>query len=499
MITKFRIYESNGRKKYFYHATKFEHLPFILKHGLTPNIDRKVNWSGLEEWSRGKVFVTDSLDQAFDYGGLINKKDNSNFPILRILIDPKTLVPDEYGDFYSTEPIRGKFDILIEFGGNWEPLKDWVEHTDKYKIPYTININGVYRSTTNSKGDYIANTEDKIENFYKWFKDSIVIDENKKPLIVYHGTTSNFDKFDIKNTGQNTDSGMWGKGFYFTDKKTIANTYSKRNEKTGTVMSVYLSLNKPYLIKNKSDIFKIDVPAETEDDLLNGAENYSRIFREKLIEKGYDGVIVYDFNNSNGYIEYVAFYPNQIKSAIYNNGEFSRNTSNINEMITKLHIFESKIPETIVIDGVSKSTKNSNNQFIGNTKNEIINFYKWFGDSKVVDENDRPLVVYHGTNIKFNTFKSINRRYFFSDNIKTANSYRSDYVFIDDDEIGIKKHEYDQFKDEVIPNKINIMQVYLKITNPKIKDYKGENWLNSPIERDIDKNKDGTISKVKLI
>ena len=33
------------------------------------------------------------------------------------------------------------------------------------------------------------------------------------------------------------------------------------------------------------------------------------------------------------------------------------------------------------------------------------NFKKWFGNSKVVDRNGDPLIVYHGTRSKFNEFK----------------------------------------------------------------------------------------------
>lgn len=32
------------------------------------------------------------------------------------------------------------------------------------------------------------------------------------------------------------------------------------------------------------------------------------------------------------------------------------------------------------------------------------NFWKWFGDSKVVDSNGNPLVVYHGSTTKFDVF-----------------------------------------------------------------------------------------------
>lgn len=57
---------------------------------------------------------------------------------------------------------------------------------------------------------------------------------------------------------------------------------------------------------------------------------------------------------------------------------------------------EQQIGETIVVDGVERPTKNSNGDLIGNTVESLTNFWKWFGDSKVVDEEGRPLVVYHG-------------------------------------------------------------------------------------------------------
>ena len=37
-------------------------------------------------------------------------------------------------------------------------------------------------------------------------------------------------------------------------------------------------------------------------------------------------------------------------------------------------------------------------------KEKIINFWNWFGDSKIVDKQGRPLVVYHGTLSRFNSF-----------------------------------------------------------------------------------------------
>ena len=41
---------------------------------------------------------------------------------------------------------------------------------------------------------------------------------------------------------------------------------------------------------------------------------------------------------------------------------------------------------------------------IHSTEKGIRNFWKWFGDSKVVDDQGRPLVVYHGTDVTFDEF-----------------------------------------------------------------------------------------------
>jgi hypothetical protein len=54
------------------------------------------------------------------------------------------------------------------------------------------------------------------------------------------------------------------------------------------------------------------------------------------------------------------------------------------------------LPETIEIDGVQRSTRNSNGKPIAFTEEGLRDFWAWFGDSKVVDAEGRPLVVYRG-------------------------------------------------------------------------------------------------------
>lgn len=59
------------------------------------------------------------------------------------------------------------------------------------------------------------------------------------------------------------------------------------------------------------------------------------------------------------------------------------------------------LPGTIEIDGVQRSTVNSNGEPIARTEEGVRNFWTWFGDSKAVDAEGRPVVVYHGTDTKF--------------------------------------------------------------------------------------------------
>ena len=52
--------------------------------------------------------------------------------------------------------------------------------------------------------------------------------------------------------------------------------------------------------------------------------------------------------------------------------------------------------------------ENSSGTIIHHNPNSVMNFWKWFGHSKVVDDSNRPLVLYHGTGNDIQTFQSKN-------------------------------------------------------------------------------------------
>lgn len=100
-------------------------------------------------------------------------------------------------------------------------------------------------------GDRVAAIQAKArtysKSFKEWFGDwqsedktnvSKVVDENSEPLLVWHGTTENFDAFSKSWRGA-TDPGDWGLGFYFSPKKSSSEMYGN------ILMPVFLSIKNP--------------------------------------------------------------------------------------------------------------------------------------------------------------------------------------------------------------------------------------------------------------
>lgn len=170
--------------------------------------------------------------------------------------------------------------------------------------------------------------------FKEWFGDwendpeaaSKVIDpQTGEPLVVYHGTpNASFDVFDARMEGQNTgaaneEHGLGG--FYFTTDASIADTYARTVE-----LEIAIVSERQFGIQPKEDLpspaiypvfLNIRNPLQVE-----GAISRTRINQAHAENR--DGII-----KPGSYPETVAFNPNQIKSAIGNNGAFDANHDSI--------------------------------------------------------------------------------------------------------------------------------------------------------------------------
>lgn len=152
--------------------------------------------------------------------------------------------------------------------------------------------------------------------FRNWFGDSKVVDEGGKPLVVYHGTTRDFTAF---NPGAKQVSGDVGNlGVFFTDSKKYASAYAEdiqgRAKEGGQVVPAYLSLKNP----------KIESIEKMEDIESSWDKKRVAAYKAALMRDGHDGIVF----QSDGANEYVAFRPEQIKSATGNRGTFDPNDPN---------------------------------------------------------------------------------------------------------------------------------------------------------------------------
>jgi len=88
----------------------------------------------------------------------------------------------------------------------------------------TIEVDGVARPRTNSDGQAIAETDEELINFWRWFRDSKVVDSSGRPIPVYHGAkNAGFDRFDTDGQGKTRGTGAW-----FTTDSSHARSYSGR-------------------------------------------------------------------------------------------------------------------------------------------------------------------------------------------------------------------------------------------------------------------------------
>lgn len=109
----------------------------------------------------------------------------------------------------------------------------------KGTTPYaadTIEVDGKTRSVVNNKGQRIAQTEEGLRNFWRWFGDSKVVDAEGRPLVVYHGSDSDIEVF--KTDGQGKTSGA---GAFFTSNPAVASTYTQPT-RGGNISAVYLKI-----------------------------------------------------------------------------------------------------------------------------------------------------------------------------------------------------------------------------------------------------------------
>lgn len=186
----------------------------------------------------------------------------------------------------------------------------------------------VSENNTNSNGQPIASTPEALENFRKWFAGSKVVDTEGNPLVVYRGRQRDYTVMQRNSDSSNftygdePDSG----GLFFHPDLSEVDYYmqgSRGYAPGANVLPAYLSIKNPAYLNSTLSL-----------------EKQAKSLREAEAN-GHDGAFL-----SNG--DMVAFRPEQIKSAIGNQGTFDPTNPDIRYSLSPSQTWA--IPEESRID-----------------------------------------------------------------------------------------------------------------------------------------------------
>jgi hypothetical protein len=160
-------------------------------------------------------------------------------------------------------------------------------------------------------------------NFKRFFGDSKAVNQDGSPMVLYHGTTADFDKFKVGKEG-----GALGNGLYFSPSREFADEYAR--EEGGNVVPVYVSIQNPLIIDGSISrdpmteaLVRLGVDRNKAENIVEKAyEDKGYITNEvksRATKAGFDGIFQYKEGELS---EVVAFNPTQVKSSIGNVGTF---------------------------------------------------------------------------------------------------------------------------------------------------------------------------------
>lgn len=193
----------------------------------------------------------------------------------------------------------------------------------------------------NSSGKKITATKQGLQKFWDWFGNSEAVDDDGRPLVLYHSTNSDIQtlKTGVKTTnnyGILGDVELSRGGIFMTPNLEFSQEYLREGSGQN-VMQLYARIENP--IDLRSGLSETDEAAlekaginiryvtniQNYWELFDNADDGSNDFVDGLKRAGYDGAIFREASpggESSGGVTYVAFEPEQIKSATGNRGTF---------------------------------------------------------------------------------------------------------------------------------------------------------------------------------
>ena len=239
---------------------------------------------------------------------------------------------------------RTSLELDEEFGDAWRNQQDEMD-----AISATAIVRGNYLKAPNGADTNLTPEQwamVRTKNFLNWFGDWIndpenaskVVDENGEPKVVYHQTNSvvyinretgeNWDELDWRARQEWDERDDWDEYWEEQDFNTFSRVNARTtNEFDGFFFAPNYDEYHEYGDRTIPAFLNIKSPASREDYNIDSSKNDAgREERIRLQNEGFDGVIRMEGEEVD---EYIAFSPNQIKSATENTGEFSTEDKDI--------------------------------------------------------------------------------------------------------------------------------------------------------------------------
>lgn len=193
----------------------------------------------------------------------------------------------------------------------------------------------------NSEGQQIAQTKQALKNFWSWFGTSEATDDRGRPLLMYHSTNGDIARFEVGRKSTNNygflgDVEVSRSGVFMTPSKFFSQEYLREGSGQN-VMPVYASIKNPLDLRSGLSFedervleeagvnARYVINVQNYWELFDNEDDGSNAFVDGLRRAGYDGAIFREDSPSGasaGGATYVAFSPNQVKSATGNRGTY---------------------------------------------------------------------------------------------------------------------------------------------------------------------------------
>ena len=407
-------------------------MQIVGYHGTNNNFDKFTldNFGTNDFGYLGKgIYLTNDMDMAQSYA---DGEEGRLLKIKAVINNPYIITDWKYS--YHPEKLRQELDCrnakqinnkLLEQGYDSVMLKYTDDYGEEFMELCVFNPDNVEIIEETAINEMLHNLQNIMEqaleeDFKSWFKGSKVVDDNGDPLIVYHGTSAEFDTFDNSVNQDKTRQMGADLGYFFTDNETVARRFIPKRQ-----------TNKPQLnldgtnFKNEQEFeeFKIDFEnAMKSNDWKPIKDKYSNFFdlrddymevqsklnvkedpqayglkqcylqmrnpryidgdiigtgvdREYFLqsskENGYDGVIIKDADTGAGFAnEYIVFKPNQIKSI---DAKSFSNSDNIYEDFSKTTTGMSDYDASLNYNDYARETKGRFSEIFLMTPEDYIN------------------------------------------------------------------------------------------------------------------------------